>query len=70
VASLRSSRLCALALALSACATVKPQDKELLADPAMVYGSGGAVEGQEQHVVDNRQGATEGSAKGGGCGCN
>jgi hypothetical protein len=55
---------------LCGCATVKPQDKELLADPAMVYGSGGASEGQEQHVMDNRQGATEGSAKGGGCGCN
>lgn len=64
----------ALALLLlagvGACATVKPQDKELLADPAMVYGSGGAVEAQEQHVLDNREGGNEGSARGGGCGCN
>jgi Domain of unknown function (DUF4266) len=59
-----------LGLVLSACATVKPQDKELLADPAMVYGSGGAADAQEAHVLDNREGANEGGAKGGGCGCN
>jgi hypothetical protein len=70
VASLRSSKLCCALVLLCGCATVKPQDKELLADPAMVYGSGGASEAQEQHVVDNRQGASEGSARGGGCGCN
>jgi hypothetical protein len=69
VACQRFSKLCVL-LALGGCATVKPQDKELLADPAMVYGSGGAAEGQEQHVLDNREGGNEGSARGGGCGCN
>ncbi|MDB4976105.1 MAG: hypothetical protein JWN48_4446 [Myxococcaceae bacterium] len=61
---------CALAAALSACVTVKPQDKELLADPAMIYGSGGKATRQEQHVLENREGATSGSASGGGCGCN
>jgi len=62
--------LCAL-IASSACVTVKPQDKELLADPAMVYGSGGEASAQEGHVLSNREGsagAAEGS--GGGCGCN
>ena len=61
-----------LALAGAAgCATVKPQDKELLADPAMIYGSGGATpQRQEEHVLENREGATTGNAAGGGCGCN
>jgi hypothetical protein len=59
------------ALALGACSTVKPQDKELLADPAMSYGSGGEVELQEEHVLSNREGAAgAGRATGGGCGCN
>lgn len=61
-----------LALAsVAGCVTVKPQDKELLADPAMIYGSGGAApQRQEEHVLENREGATTGSAAGGGCGCN
>jgi hypothetical protein len=64
--------LCWLAAAgVSGCATVKPQDKELLADPAMIYGSGGATpHRQEEHVLENREGATTGNAAGGGCGCN
>jgi hypothetical protein len=58
-------------VAASGCATVKPQDKELLADPAMIYGSGGATpQRQEEHVLENREGATTGNASGGGCGCN
>jgi hypothetical protein len=62
--------LLALALACTGCVTVKPQDKELLADPAMIYGSGGASARQEEHVLENRESATSGSASGGGCGCN
>jgi hypothetical protein len=59
------------ALALGACSTVRPQDKELLADPAMSYGSGGEAELQEEHVLSNREGAAgAGRATGGGCGCN
>jgi Domain of unknown function (DUF4266) len=56
--------------AWSGCVTVKPQDKELLADPAMIYGSGGTSARQEEHVLENREAATSGSASGGGCGCN
>jgi hypothetical protein len=59
------------ALGLGACSTVRPQDKELLADPAMSYGSGGEAELQEEHVLSNREGAAgAGRATGGGCGCN
>jgi len=57
-------------LALASCSTVKPHEKELLADPAMVYGSGGAASRQEEHVVDNRAGGSSPSTSGGGCGCN
>jgi hypothetical protein len=50
---------------------VRPEDKELLADPAMTYGSGGEAQAQEDHVLANREGATGGqSTSGGGCGCN
>jgi hypothetical protein len=66
----RVQLLLGLGLVLTGCVTVKPQDKELLADPAMIYGSEGASGQQEQHVLENRQGASEGSARGGGCGCN
>lgn len=69
---LRMLALCTLgALSLGACSTVRPQDKELLADPAMSYGSGGEAELQEEHVLSNREGAAgAGRASGGGCGCN
>ncbi len=72
---LHSSRCAALGLWLSlggtACVTVRPQDKELLADPAMTYGSGGTAQGDEEHVLSNREGsAGAGQTVGGGCGCN
>lgn len=57
-------------LLLAGCATVKPHQKELLADPAMVYGSGGQANRQEEHVLENRAGANASSASAGGCGCN
>jgi Domain of unknown function (DUF4266) len=58
-------------LAAAGCSTVKPQDKELLADPAMSYASGGEAEIQEEHVLSNREGAAgAGRSSGGGCGCN
>ena len=60
-----------LLLAAAGCSTVKPQDKELLADPAMSYASGGEAEVQEEHILSNREGAAgAGRSSGGGCGCN
>lgn len=59
-----------LAVASSGCATVKPHEKELLSDPAMVYGSGGRATRQEEHVLDNRTGSSSASSSAGGCGCN
>ena len=69
--SKRVALACSLALACSACVTVRPQDKELLADPAMTYGSGGVAQAHEEHVLSNREGtAGAGQTVGGGCGCN
>jgi hypothetical protein len=60
-----------LLLSSAGCSTVKPQDKELLADPAMGYAAGGEAELQEEHVLVNREGAAgAGRSSGGGCGCN
>lgn len=64
-----------VALALSAwlggCATVRPEEREYLAEPAMTFSAGGMTEAHEEHVLNNREGSFGGgSAKGGGCGCN
>ena len=60
-----------IALVCSACATVRPEDKEYLAEPSMTWASSNMAARQESHVLDNREGSTGGSqTKGGGCGCN
>lgn len=62
--------LAALALA-SACVTVRAEEKEHLAHPAMTFGSEGHVQSQEEHVLTNREGTFgAGGVSGGGCGCN
>lgn len=54
-----------------ACVTVRPEDKELLADPTMTFGSDAELQAHEQHVFSNREGSFgAGSVSGGGCGCN
>jgi hypothetical protein len=56
---------------LAGCATVRPEDKEYLAEPSMTWSNGSLAARQEAHVIDNREGSTGGSkTKGGGCGCN
>jgi hypothetical protein len=68
---LRLLLLAAALLELSACAGVRPEDKEHLAEPAMTWGDEGVSEEHEQHVLDNREGSTGGGdTRGGGCGCN
>ncbi len=65
--------LCAVSLAtvVASCATVRPEDKEFLAEPAMTFEQGGMASAHEEHVLQNREGSFgAGSAKGGGCGCN
>ena len=68
--------LCLLALLFTAsllggCVTVRPEEREFLADPAMTFGSDGTAGAQEEHVLSNREGSYgAGSVTGGGCGCN
>ena len=57
--------------ALGACATVRPEDKEYLAEPSMTWANSSFAARHESHVIDNREGSTGSSqTKGGGCGCN
>jgi hypothetical protein len=62
----------ALVLALVAgCVTVRPEQREFLADPSMTFGSGGQAEMDLDHVLENREGsAGAATVSGGGCGCN
>jgi hypothetical protein len=60
-----------LLLMAAGCSTVRPEDKEYLAEPAMSWGGEDLGTQTEQHVLDNREGSTgNGSRNGGGCGCN
>jgi Domain of unknown function (DUF4266) len=70
----RFAKLAALVCALSiagACATVRPEDKEYLAEPSMTWANSSFAARHESHIVENREGSNGGSqTKGGGCGCN
>ncbi|HEY3256569.1 MAG TPA: DUF4266 domain-containing protein [Polyangiaceae bacterium] len=62
----------ALILATSAgCATVRPEQRAILADPTMQFDAKSADQAALEHALDNREGSTGGgSVRGGGCGCN
>lgn len=61
----------ALASWLQGCATVRPEQRERLADPSMSFESASMGQRHEQHVVENREGSSGGgTTRGGGCGCN
>ena len=58
-------------LAIAGCATVKPQQRAILADPTMQFGTEPQAEAAFRHAVENREGSMGGSGvSGGGCGCN
>ncbi|WP_394839108.1 DUF4266 domain-containing protein [Pendulispora rubella] len=61
-----------LLLVLAAgCATVKPQERALLADPIMQFDGDPLANPRVQHAIDNREGSHGGAGvSGGGCGCN
>ena len=61
----------AMLLLCGGCVTVKPEAKELLADPAMRFDSAAMARRHEEHALENREGSIGGgSARGSGCGCN
>ena len=58
-------------LATSACATVKPYEREDLARKDMEFAGNPDASAGEQHAVAYREGSSGGfGASGGGCGCN
>ena len=61
----------ATALSGTACATVRPEQRAMLADPVMRFESEPTEQAARQHVLENREGSFGGgSVRGGGCGCN
>jgi hypothetical protein len=51
--------------------TVRPHQRELLADRIMKLDGDPQEQAAEQHIIENREGAVGGSGtSGGGCGCN
>jgi hypothetical protein len=61
----------ALGLASAGCATVRPEQRAILADPTMQFDAPSPEQSALDHTLDNREGSTGGgSVKGGGCGCN
>lgn len=58
-------------LGAAGCATVRPEQRAVLADPTMQFDSDPGDGAAREHVLENREGSTGGkSVKGGGCGCN
>ena len=56
---------------IGGCATVKPWQRETLADPIMQPGRNPLAAGQLDHVYFSREAASGGTTVGGGgCGCN
>ncbi len=60
-----------LALASSACVTVRPEQRAVLADPTMHFEGEPGEKAALEHVFENRESSFGGgSVRGGGCGCN
>jgi hypothetical protein len=63
--------LCLLGLAGSACATVRPEQRAVLADPTMRFEGEPGEHASIEHALENREASFGGgSVRGGGCGCN
>lgn len=60
-----------VATSTTSCATVKPQERAVLADPIMQFDGDPQANAQLRHATDNREGSYGGGGvSGGGCGCN
>lgn len=69
--ALRLSILVCLSLAAEACATVRPEQRAVLADPTMRFEGEPGEKAAMEHVLENREASFGGgSVRGGGCGCN
>jgi hypothetical protein len=66
-----SVALVLFAVLASACATVRPEQRAVLADPTMRFEGEPGEKAATEHVLENREGSYGGgSVRGGGCGCN
>jgi hypothetical protein len=55
----------------SGCATVRPEQRAVLADPTMRFEGEPGEKAATEHVLENREASYGGgSVRGGGCGCN
>ena len=69
--TLSISVLLLLSLASGACATVRPEQRAVLADPTMRFEGEPGENAAEEHMLENREASFGGgSVRGGGCGCN
>ena len=60
-----------LAAFAAGCATVRPEQRAVLADPVMQFEGEAGEDEAVQHALENREGSYGGgSVQGGGCGCN
>ncbi|HEX4474427.1 MAG TPA: DUF4266 domain-containing protein [Polyangiaceae bacterium] len=60
-----------VAVGASGCATVRPEERAILADPKMRFLGDPRSAAQLEHAVENREGSFGGgTVEGGGCGCN
>ena len=60
-----------LLVSAASCVTVRPQDRAVLADPAMQFEGDPQQAAAERHALENREGSMGGAGvAGGGCGCN
>jgi hypothetical protein len=61
----------AVAAGSTACVTVRPEQRAILADPKMRFQGDPRTAAEMDHVIENREGSFGGgSVQGGGCGCN
>lgn len=55
---------------LAGCATVRPWQRQELADPIMIFDENPIESGIKEHYLDYREGSVGGTgAQSGGCGC-
>lgn len=67
----RTAALAGAALALAACSTVQPWERDVLARPSMQLSTSTVSDGIDDHIHFSKEAATGGrSFGGGGCGCN
>ena len=58
-------------LASAGCATVRPEQRAVLADPTMRFEGEPGEKAASEHILENREASFGGgSVRGGGCGCN